>query len=164
MPTSYLNDIESSSPYNASLFFWYFEARQNPQNAPTAIYLAGGLGESSMFGAVLDGGPCYGRDDANSTERNPWSMNEKVNMLYVDQPVGSGFSYDKIVTSATDLLYYGAGGPPGYTGSQFLAAYHGDVPAKKPTFRYGMLPSQNSNHTANTTGVAAVTLWHFSQA
>ena len=49
MPVSYLKDIEGSDPYNVSMFFWYFEARQNPQNAPTTIYLAGGPGESSMW-------------------------------------------------------------------------------------------------------------------
>ena len=42
MPTSYLEDIEGSSPYNVSMFFWYFEARQDPQNAPLGIYFAGG--------------------------------------------------------------------------------------------------------------------------
>lgn len=50
MPASYLKDVElSDDPYNISMFFWYFEARENPANAPTAIYLAGGPGESSMW-------------------------------------------------------------------------------------------------------------------
>ena len=44
MPTSYLSDIEGSDPYNVSMFSWYFEARDNPKTAPTAIYLAGGPG------------------------------------------------------------------------------------------------------------------------
>lgn len=48
-----------------------------------------------MMGAVLDGGPCTVLKDGNSTQFNPFSMNDKVNMLYIDQPVGTGFSYDK---------------------------------------------------------------------
>lgn len=48
MPSSYLSDIEGSDPYNVSMFFWYFEARESPKIAPTAIYLAGGPGESSL--------------------------------------------------------------------------------------------------------------------
>ena len=48
MPSSYLSDVEGSSPYNVSMFFWYFEARKTPGTAPTALYLGGGPGESSL--------------------------------------------------------------------------------------------------------------------
>jgi carboxypeptidase C (cathepsin A) len=68
MPTTYLTDIEGNEPYNASMFFWYFNARNDPEHAPTAIYLAGGPGDSSMFGATEDGGPCTVNPDSNSTE------------------------------------------------------------------------------------------------
>lgn len=49
MPPSYLQDVEGDDSYSVSMFFWYFEARKDPANAPTAIYLAGGPGESSMW-------------------------------------------------------------------------------------------------------------------
>ena len=39
MPTSYLSEIESAEPYNISMFFWYVLARENPESAPTAMYL-----------------------------------------------------------------------------------------------------------------------------
>ena len=67
MPVSYLEDIEGDDPYNISLFFWYVEARENPQTAPLGIYLAGGPGESSLNGAAEDGGPCSVAKDSNST-------------------------------------------------------------------------------------------------
>ena len=63
------------------------------------MYLAGGPGESSVYGATSDGGPCHVLDDSNSTESNLWSWNENVNMLYVDQPVTAGFSYAALVNS-----------------------------------------------------------------
>lgn len=132
MPSTYLRDVEGDGPYsyNVSMFFWFFEARVDPQEAPTAIYLAGGPGQSSMFGAASDGGPCYvgkrtnrccprlgtktGTDtsppshvgaDSNSTYNNEWSMNTYVNMLYVDQPVGAGFSYDTLVSCAMPVQH-----------------------------------------------------------
>lgn len=92
LPAARLREIQSADPYNASLFFWYFEARIEPQRAPTAIYLAGRPGEPGISGAVPDGGPCNVLKDANSTQINPWSWNNDVNMLYVNQPVATGFS------------------------------------------------------------------------
>jgi carboxypeptidase C (cathepsin A) len=163
MPVSYLQDIEGPDPYNISMFFWYFEARHRPETAPTAIYLAGGPGESSVFGAASDGGPCYIGDDANSTIHNPYSWNNRVNMLYIDQPVGSGFSYDKLVKSTYNLIFTGDEGGSG-SAIQSIESWGDHLPAENTTFLYGTLPSQNVLHTANTTDVAAVTLWHFQQA
>jgi carboxypeptidase D len=82
-------------------------------------------------------------------------------MLYVDQPVGTGYSYDALVKSTQDLLFIGK--PKLSTGITPFEAYKGHVPAENTTFRYGMFPTQDYNKTANTTGIAAVTLWHFSQ-
>ena len=88
-------------------------------------------------------------------------MNNKVNMLYVDQPVGVGYSYDTLVKSTQDLLFLGK--PKESTGITPFEAYEGHVPPENTTFKYGMFPTQDYNRTANTTGIAAVTLWHFAQ-
>ena len=162
MPTSYLQDIEGLDPYNVSMFFWYFEARNNPEEAPTTIWLSGGPGDSSMFGVALDNGPCYVENDANSTRANPWSFNDRVNMLYIDQPVTTGFSYNSLIKSTLDLLFTNSAEP--YQGIRAFEDWKGKVPAANTTFLHGMLPAQNPLQTANTTSVAAVTLWYFSQA
>jgi hypothetical protein len=109
----------------------------------------------------MDGGPCTIGDDSNSTIENPWSMNQKVNMLYIDQPVGVGYSYDALIKSTQDLLFIGV--PETSTGIVPMEGYKGNVPPENSTFKYGVFPSQDFNKTANTTGIAAVTLWHFSQ-
>ncbi|KAK5111187.1 hypothetical protein LTR85_012236 [Meristemomyces frigidus] len=163
MPSTYLTDVQDpSDPYNISTFFWYFEARHEPENAPTAIYLAGGPGQSSMYGAAEDGGPCSVLPDSNSTVENPWSWNEYVNMLYVDQPNGIGFSYDELFNSTVDQLFLG--GDPTDTGIVPFDAYNGTVPEANSTFFWGTFPSQSFNRTANSTALDARTLWHFSQA
>lgn len=82
-------------------------------------------------------------------------------MLYVDQPVGTGFSYDSLINSTMDLLY--AGGAES-SAVEPLKSYNGTVPAENTTFLYGTFPSQSSFRTANTSVNAARTLWQFSQA
>lgn len=158
MPAEYLTDVGN---YSISTFFWYFHARNAPEKAPTTIYLAGGPGESSIYGATSDGGPCYVLNDSNSTESNPWSWNENVNMLYVDQPVTAGFSYSKAINATWNLLWDGSDGT--YTPVVPFEAYNGSVPAENSTLFYGTFPDQNPALTANNSVIAARALWHFSQ-
>jgi len=45
-----------------------------------------------MMGLLQENGPCFVGSDSNSTYLNPYSWNNEVNMLYIDQPVQVGFS------------------------------------------------------------------------
>ncbi|KAF4317352.1 hypothetical protein G195_009309 [Phytophthora kernoviae 00238/432] len=61
-------------------FFWYFEARNQPETAPLVLWLTGGPGGSSMLALLTENGPChptnvgfsYGPDarDADDNEDN----------------------------------------------------------------------------------------------
>jgi hypothetical protein len=132
------------------MFFWYFESRKDPQNAPLSLYLGGGPGTTSLGGVTNENGPCYVNADSNSTTLNPWSWNNNVNMLYIDQPVQVGFSYDELVPSVLDLLT-GVVAPS--NGSETLNS----------TSVTGILPGQSMSSTANTTANAAKILWQFTQ-
>lgn len=154
MPSSYLGDLVPKNE-TVSLFFWYFEARNNPQDAPVTIYLAGGPGQTSMYGVTWEGGPCHVTPDSKDTVNNPWSWSEHSNMLFIDQPVGTGYSYNEILKSTYDLL----------TGTIVpFSAYGDDVPAQNATLLHGNFPSQDPSRQPNSTEAAARTLWHFSQA
>ncbi|KJA15644.1 hypothetical protein HYPSUDRAFT_48173 [Hypholoma sublateritium FD-334 SS-4] len=76
-----------------SLWFWYFESRKSPETAPLVLWLNGGPGSSSMIGLLQEHGPCRITNDSTSVTLNPFSWNNEANVLYIDQPVGVGFSH-----------------------------------------------------------------------
>ncbi|KAG7444067.1 alpha/beta-hydrolase [Guyanagaster necrorhizus] len=78
---------------NKSIWFWYFAARNNPDTAPLALWFNGGPGSSSMIGLFQELGPCRITNDSSTVVLNPYSWNTNANLLFIDQPVGVGFSY-----------------------------------------------------------------------
>lgn len=81
LPFGILSDVQVSDNYTINTFFWFFESRKDPKNAPLSIWMNGGPGSSSMIGLFQENGPCHVNDDSNSTTLNPFSWNQEVNML-----------------------------------------------------------------------------------
>ncbi|KAF8636217.1 hypothetical protein AX17_003703 [Amanita inopinata Kibby_2008] len=90
-------DLTSSN----SIWFWYFAARNNPDTAPLALWFNGGPGASSMIGLFQENGPCRITNDSSSVTNNAFSWNNDVNMLFIDQPVGVGFSYGDVTVGTS---------------------------------------------------------------
>jgi len=94
---SYSGFLTVDAPNNGNMFFWFFPAEENPETAPVVIWLQGGPGGSSMFGALKLHGPVITTvDESNQlsgVEKNPYSWGRKHNMVYIDNPVGAGFSF-----------------------------------------------------------------------
>ncbi|KAL5528101.1 hypothetical protein ACEPAF_7237 [Sanghuangporus sanghuang] len=84
------------------IWWWFFASRNNSASAPVAIWLNGGPGSSSMLRLFQENGPC--RIDANgsSTSPNPYSWNNNANMIFIDQPVGAGYSYGDLKVYSTN--------------------------------------------------------------
>ncbi|PGH15790.1 hypothetical protein AJ79_02170 [Helicocarpus griseus UAMH5409] len=154
LPPGKLEDVGIHQNYSINSFFWFFGAREDPANAPLAIWMNGGPGASSMYGLFMANGPCAVNHDSNSTTLNPYSWNNKVNMLYLDQPVQTGLSYDSLVNMTVNL------GPGVIRVADFSET---GVPTQNDTFWIGTYPSQNPHSTANTTLNAARSFWHFAQ-
>ena len=87
---------------SGNYFFWFFEARSNPTTAPLAAWVQGGPGCSSLAGLFSENGPCTFQNGSSTTTLNPNSWNTYANMLYIDFPVGVGFSYGQDQVDSTD--------------------------------------------------------------
>ncbi|RPD60143.1 alpha/beta-hydrolase [Lentinus tigrinus ALCF2SS1-6] len=74
------------------MYFWFFEARENPKTAPLTLWLQGGPGGSGLVGLYQENGPCRINNDSSSVSFNPFSWNNVSNMIYIDQPIPTGFS------------------------------------------------------------------------
>jgi carboxypeptidase C (cathepsin A) len=159
--TGYINlPPETLAPirqnYSINTFFWFVEARQKPETAPLTIWLNGGPGSSSLVGFFAENGPCevvQMEDGSYGTQTRLWGWDRSSNVLYIDQPVQVGLSYDTTTHASLDLMKEEFTAPP--------TRYDGSAPAY--TFLNGTFSSQQPYATANTSQIAARAVWHFLQ-
>lgn len=64
------------------LYYWFFEARHNPETAPLVFWFTGGPGCSGLTALFLENGP-YKVDKNLQLTINPYSWNEQANLLFV---------------------------------------------------------------------------------
>ncbi|XP_010549305.1 PREDICTED: serine carboxypeptidase-like 45 isoform X2 [Tarenaya hassleriana] len=75
-----------------ALFYYFAEAEADPASKPLVLWLNGGPGCSSLgVGAFSENGPF--RPKGPILVKNEHSWNKEANMLYLETPVGVGFSY-----------------------------------------------------------------------
>jgi carboxypeptidase D len=96
-PTTDLSHFAGIIPVSSGgLFFWLFESESSPETAPLAIWMNGGPGCSSLEGLFYELGPLVlGKTMTGDWDVsiNPYSWHKRANMLFVDQPVGTGLSF-----------------------------------------------------------------------
>lgn len=138
-----------------NMFYWFFPAREAPETAPLSIWVGGGPGEAAIAGAMTENGPCYVNEDGNSTTRNPYSRNNRVNMLYVDQPIGAGFSYSSLQNITFDQV----------SGVATPTDFSNGIPyTPNITVFPGTVSNTDLAFTANNSDIAARAMWRFAQA
>ncbi|KAG6482785.1 hypothetical protein ZIOFF_059424 [Zingiber officinale] len=77
-----------------ALFYYFTEAAENSGSKPIVLWLNGGPGCSSLgYGAMEELGPFRVMSDGKTLYRNPYAWNEVANVLFLESPAGTGFSY-----------------------------------------------------------------------
>ncbi|XP_048551571.1 serine carboxypeptidase-like 50 [Triticum urartu] len=81
---------------NASLFYAFYEASaplaDAPADTPLLLWLQGGPGCSGLIGDLFELGPYLAAPDGASLSRNPFAWNRRFGLLFLDSPLGTGFS------------------------------------------------------------------------
>uniref|UniRef100_G3MM89 Carboxypeptidase n=1 Tax=Amblyomma maculatum TaxID=34609 RepID=G3MM89_AMBMU len=84
---------------SSNLFFLFVEAEQTPKEAPLMLWTQGGPGLSALFGLFLQNGPVKfdvqynGSTPIPSPSRRELTIQSDWNVIYLDAPVGAGFSF-----------------------------------------------------------------------
>ncbi|CAD0203977.1 unnamed protein product [Chrysodeixis includens] len=91
---------------NWNLFFWYFPAQVPSEDAPLLVWLQGGPGASSLYGLFTEMGPFS--TDGNTVEKRPIHWGSEYSLIFIDNPVGAGFSFTEGNDYATNEDMVGA--------------------------------------------------------
>ncbi|KAL0672861.1 hypothetical protein Bca4012_000842 [Brassica carinata] len=80
------------------LFYYFIKSEKNPTEDPLLIWLTGGPGCSSITGLLFENGPVTFKVDGYNGGTptllsTTYSWTKVANIIFLDQPVGSGFSY-----------------------------------------------------------------------
>ncbi|KAF2674830.1 alpha/beta-hydrolase [Microthyrium microscopicum] len=149
--------LGANQNYSINSFFWFVEARESPSTAPLVVFMNGGPGSSSLIGLFQENGPCEViqlADGTFGTQPRLWGWDRAANVIWMDQPVQTGLSFD-IQTNLTH---------------NFINDTYGSASMSKPAtlpsflFEEGTFSSQAEYATANTSTIAAQSVWHFLQA
>ncbi|XP_076918484.1 serine carboxypeptidase 1-like [Bidens hawaiensis] len=77
-----------------ALFYYFAESPHSSSSKPLVLWLNGGPGCSSLgYGAMEELGPFRVNSDGKTLYRNDYAWNNVANVLFLESPVGVGFSY-----------------------------------------------------------------------
>ncbi|CAN4113278.1 unnamed protein product [Withania somnifera] len=90
----YAGHVTVNEESQRSLFYWFFEAVDDPSSKPLLLWLNGGPGCSSIgYGLAEELGPFHIKKDGKTLYWNPYTWNLAANLLFLDSPVGVGYAY-----------------------------------------------------------------------
>ena len=84
------------------LHYWLVESQSNPKTDPLILWLNGGPGCSSLIGFLSENGPFRVESDGQTVVEHTYSWNSLANVLYLESPVGVGYSYATNMSEISD--------------------------------------------------------------
>eukprot|EP00252_Welwitschia_mirabilis_P002312 TRINITY_DN1222_c0_g1_i1.p1 TRINITY_DN1222_c0_g1~~TRINITY_DN1222_c0_g1_i1.p1 ORF type:complete len:512 (-),score=71.96 TRINITY_DN1222_c0_g1_i1:197-1732(-) len=84
--------FELKHTHAARMFYFFFESRGNKTSDPVVLWMTGGPGCSSELAVFYENGP-FKITDNITLVWNDYGWDKVANLIYVDQPTGTGFSY-----------------------------------------------------------------------
>ena len=96
----YAGRLPVDDGFGGELFFWMFTMENTTlstadKSVPLVIWLNGGPGCSSLLGLLSEQGPWRPRPDGSGVDLHNYHWAKASHIVFVDQPVGTGFSLDK---------------------------------------------------------------------
>ena len=84
--------VSSQNDEDRQLYFWFFPSSNPESKDEITIWLNGGPGASSLEGLLQENGPFLWQYGTFRPVPNPWTWVNLTNMLWVESPVGTGFT------------------------------------------------------------------------
>ncbi|KAL1485500.1 hypothetical protein MTO96_031921 [Rhipicephalus appendiculatus] len=91
--TAYSGFITVNSTCDINLFFLFFVSQENKSTDPVILWTQGGPGLSALFGELLQNGPIAFDPRTRNLSLRVNTLQKRANMIYLDLPVGAGFSF-----------------------------------------------------------------------
>ncbi|KAL9227497.1 hypothetical protein vseg_003180 [Gypsophila vaccaria] len=94
----YAGYVTIDKRHGKKLYYYFVESERNPSKDPVVLWLNGGPGCSSFDGFVYEHGP-FNFEKPKTTgglpklHLNPYSWSKVSNIIYLDSPAGTGYSY-----------------------------------------------------------------------
>ncbi|KAH8907629.1 alpha/beta-hydrolase, partial [Coniochaeta sp. PMI_546] len=101
---SYAGQLPIGGQSDGKLYFWFWPTTNPDQPKEIVIWLNGGPGCSSLEGFLQENGPISWQSGTYKPVENPWSWHHITNVVWIEQPVGTGFSTGSVTVHNEDEL------------------------------------------------------------
>ncbi|ONI02730.1 hypothetical protein PRUPE_6G218600 [Prunus persica] len=107
LETGYIGADEKE---DVQLFYYFVESERNPRDDPLMLWLTGGPTCSGLSGVAFEIGPMkFNMVEYNGSLPtfviNPYSWTKVSSIIFVDAPIGTGFSYSRSSKGSSDTLF-----------------------------------------------------------